>query len=243
MFSRHQYNCCLVLTIYVSWSLLGNGTRHFIISLEHHSCSNGKVLVVVFQLLSYLTLCNPVACSMPGFLSFTVSQSLIKLSCPLDILLKTSFTLSGQCFYPLSKHSKHCDVPMTWIPHQERLSALVLSVVRYSLQLSDPSGFALSAEICFTQEASPHPVMDQCEYKGLDNSAQLGTAVKRAILVPEIPVAQPDLSLGLHHRLFLSAILLPTPADLPQVLIARALFNDTLLTKLHLRICFLRNLL
>ena len=161
----------------------------------------------------------------------------------IDILLKHHLLSVANVFILSASIVNTVMYPLHGFHIRKDFLPLVLGVLSgYSLQLSDPSGFALSAEICFTQEASPHPVMDQCEYKGLDNSAQLGTAVKghsstRDPRGSAIPVTGPA------SQTFLSAILLPTPADLPKVLIVRVPFNDTLLTKLHLRICFPRNLL
>ena len=183
---------------------------------------------------SCLTLCNS--------MSFTMSQSLIKLM-SIDILLKyhllslvnvliLSPSIVNTVMYPL--HGFH--VRKDFLP-------LMLGVLSaYSLRLSDPSGFALSAEICFTQEAPPHQVMDQCEYKGLDNSAQPGIAVKGHSSTRD-PHGSARPVTGPASQTFLSAILLPSLPILPKVLIVSALFNDTLLTKLHLRICFKRNLL
>ena len=214
-----------------------------VISLEHHRCSNGKVLLVVFQLLSRVWLFATLwtaACQVS--LSFTTSQSLIKLM-SIDILLKyhllslvnvliLSPSMVNAVMYPV--HGFH--IRKDFLP-------LVLGVLSAnSLQLSDPSGFALSAEICFTQEAPPHPVMDQCEYKGLDNSAQLRTAVKGHSSTRD-PHSSARPVTGPASQTFLSTILLPSPPILQKVLTVRALFNDTLLTKLHLRICFPRNLL
>ena len=183
---------------------------------------------------SCLTLCNS--------MSFTMSQSLIKLM-SIDILLKyhllslvnvliLSPSIVNTVMYPL--HGFH--VRKDFLP-------LMLGVLSaYSLRLSDPSGFALSAEICFTQEAPPHQVMDHCEYKGVDNSAQPGIAVKGHSSTRD-PHGSARPVTGPASQTFLSAILLPSLPILPKVLIVSALFNDTLLTKLHLRICFQRNLL
>ena len=97
----------------------------------------------------------------------------------IDILLKHHLLSVANVFILSASIVNTVMYPLHGFHIRKDFLPLVLGVLSgYSLQLSDPSGFALSAEICFTQEASPHPVMDQCEYKGLDNSAQLGTAVK-----------------------------------------------------------------
>lgn len=244
MFSRHQYNCCLVLTIYVSWSLLGNGTRHFIISLEHHSCSNGKVLVVVFQLLSHIWLLQlprgSAACqvSCPSQCPRVWSSS-----CPLISFLNIIYSLANvfilspsianTVMYPWHGfHIRKDFLPWCWECCQDMC-----------LQLSDLSGFALSAEICFPPWWSISLIQwwISVSIKAWTIQPNL-ELLQRAIWAPD-PVAQPTCHFLPAPHLFFCYPCLLTPADLPQVLIARALFNDTLLTKLHLRICFLRNLL
>ena len=51
------------------------------------------LLVVVVQLLSCVWLCNPMDCSMPGFLSFTISWNLFKLMSIESVMLSNHLIL------------------------------------------------------------------------------------------------------------------------------------------------------
>ena len=83
MLIDHQYIFFSVVTVQIFGSSINQvvflllNFRSFLYILHCYCCSVAQ---------SCLTLCNPMDCGMPGFLSFTISQSLLKLM-PIELVV------------------------------------------------------------------------------------------------------------------------------------------------------------